>query len=736
MSLLLEVRADNVDGSGGLGGNSPTTTSWHDLSGNGNHGTLNNWPSPASYAEGWSNVNSATSPCRLVGSGSTGGSGENVSFGNINGGVFPDTGTLELWFTSSVFDGDTNHRNLLTTGSLSNSNNGIRIEQTTETGHNDLVVIIGDSGSLSADHLGLASAALNADLQLVVTWDKPNNRFSGYLNGQIVFSNTANTHWPDNFSLHLLIGYNANRCWQGSVRICRIYDAILTDAQVMTNWVADAHPIKTATVGTTATYTPPVVSGDTWSTTDPAWSNSGGTFSYTGIYEDGGTIREVSFVSGNGYGTLNLVLVTWRNLTNSSWTRYGSNPIVPANCSAPWTKAEQKISGTYYSLYQNDGDLLDEILLYKSTDLQTWTADAGSPALTTSAGTWKDHFLVHPNVVKDGSTYRCFYTGKDSGGTESIGLATSSDHISWSDYASNPVITGGYTIPGAWMVGSEIYLLATTRGQLLYLFTSSDGGHTFTNQGVVLTITSGEWDYDSGDGLFQDPFIVTNPVAGNYELWYTGKSGIHQEVGCALSLDGFVWFKFAASVLAKTTNAYEDKQVGDPGPIFVENYIYLLYSGIATTSAASGGSLATVQSDTTGVYLGITQTCYASGNTTYASSPNGLSDTGITATPASGSATVLPTTYTPGGTGTLASLTVGGVNGTSVSFSLPGFTAGADYSVRVDGSALGTYTADGSGVLSFSYSAWTNGSTNVITVSSSGASVPVFVHHYRQQGIA
>lgn len=43
MALLLEVRADNVDGSGGFGSNATLTTTWADLAGS-NDGTLNNWP--------------------------------------------------------------------------------------------------------------------------------------------------------------------------------------------------------------------------------------------------------------------------------------------------------------------------------------------------------------------------------------------------------------------------------------------------------------------------------------------------------------------------------------------------------------------------------------------------------------------------------------------------------------------------------------------------------------------
>ena len=49
--------------------------------------------------------------------------------------------------------------------------------------------------------------------------------------------------------------------------------------------------------------------------------------------------------------------------------------------------------------------------------------------------------MLAPNVIKDGSTYKMWYTGKSSAGPYQIGYATSSDGIAWTKHGANPIIT-------------------------------------------------------------------------------------------------------------------------------------------------------------------------------------------------------------------------------------------------------------------------------------------------------
>ncbi len=714
MTLLFECRADNVNGSGGKGGNTPISTTWHDLSGNGLNGTLTSFPTNAAYVNsvfqtGWSNVGSAASPYSLCGLGHS--TSQYALFPNINGGVFPATGTLEIWYNAYSQDSGSS-RNLATTGALTSSNNAIRFEQGTGP---VLFVVIGGAGGPAVVSLTGDAIKNFADTQLVVTWNTGTNKFQVWVNGVQVLTNQACSTWPTNLSLTLLCGYHTTRAWDGSVRIARVYDVERTAAQIVASYLADAHPVVASTVGTMASYTLPTVNSDTWTTTNPAWSISGSTATFTGIFEDGGTIVSVPFVSGNGYGTLNVLSVCHRNF--AALASYGGNPIIDFGStnafSTPWTATLNASGGNYFSLVQ-DGSSSPQY-----NDLRLWTSPfAGSTALKSwsdtgvafshSAATWEDKNLLHPNVLwyPAGNEWVGFYFAETSVGANAVGYATSPDSTTWTKYGSNPILSG-YTTPAAYMVGSNIYLSvskvssgdgAGPANMELFISTTGPTG-TWVDNGPVLISYPGDW--DAGLGML-DSFMATNPISGTYEFFYTVVTGGGiQQIGAALTMDGYVFFKYSAAIVAIAM-----QQAGDPCGLTWENYFYLLYD---LTPTASGAYLATLQSATTGLYLNINATCYPDGNLAYLASPNGFTDTNATAVPASGTATVEPTVYAAPN----ASLSVVGTNGVSISFVLPGFTIGHVYAVKKNGSLLSNVTADGSGHLNFSNSVW--GGSDTIT---------------------
>jgi hypothetical protein len=611
VAKIVELRADNVDGSHGLGGNSPIATTWHDLSGSGHNGALTNWPTNASNpiynVDGWSNVNSAATPVALFAFTPTPTAGsEYVDIGNL--GSFPSTGSLEIWFTQAVFDPGVNHRNLFSTNRGDTTNNAIRLEQVNSPA-NELDCVVGDGAVLSDNLFGTASNVLNVDMQLVVTWNTSTNTFVGYLNGLQVFSNTV-THWPTSMpDVALFDGWGTTRKWWGSIRIFRMYNTVLAAGDVMTNYLADAHVQLSGQVGVQTSYSPPLLAGDSYTADDLRWAKSGNTFTFTPAFNDGGRVEVVPFLSAN-YGRLNVVWICQRDF--SGLARYSGNPVTPAPDSGPWTKAEQIIAGTYYSLFQ-EGSPYNHIILYTSPDLKAWTISGSSPALTHVAGTWEDNFLVHPNVVKDGSTYRCFYEGMTAASSPAIGLATSTDQLTWTKYGGNPVVSL-YETPGAWKIANVIYMLAAPSGhatQYLVLFTSTDGGQTWTNQGNVMTAVSGDWDISATGTL--DPFVYVNTFSNTYELCYTALKSAgwavsqeKQRIGHALSMDGYTWFKNAAAMwqtAGQGTTTYDDGYVGDPCINIINNTFYLLYSGITFANANGGGALATMAGESNSVWL-------------------------------------------------------------------------------------------------------------------------------------
>lgn len=75
----------------------------------------------------------------------------------------------------------------------------------------------------------------------------------------------------------------------------------------------------------------------------------------------------------------------------------------------------------------------------------TWTEYASNPVLTKGAGgSWESAGVKDPRLVWDGTQYVMFYSGYDGATVFQIGRATSSTLTgSWTKYASNPVIAVG-----------------------------------------------------------------------------------------------------------------------------------------------------------------------------------------------------------------------------------------------------------------------------------------------------
>lgn len=114
--------------------------------------------------------------------------------------------------------------------------------------------------------------------------------------------------------------------------------------------------------------------------------------------------------------------------------------------------------GTYYMYYFGTTTTgyeggLKTMNLATSTDLVTWTRDAGNPIIAPAGQGWRRDAIWHPHIVKEGGTYYLFFNASgavDGHDEETIGYATSTDLRTWTvDDANSPVLVGSRT-PGAW----------------------------------------------------------------------------------------------------------------------------------------------------------------------------------------------------------------------------------------------------------------------------------------------
>lgn len=121
-----------------------------------------------------------------------------------------------------------------------------------------------------------------------------------------------------------------------------------------------------------------------------------------------------------------------------------------------------KEGATFYMIFRGrPGSVAgasDATGLATSTDGITWTKSASNPVLYPSPGEWDALGAESWGVIKVGSTYYDFYEA-GSGLTRSIGIATSTDLVNWTKDVNNPILTGGRFCPFAFKYGDLYYLI-------------------------------------------------------------------------------------------------------------------------------------------------------------------------------------------------------------------------------------------------------------------------------------
>jgi predicted GH43/DUF377 family glycosyl hydrolase len=154
------------------------------------------------------------------------------------------------------------------------------------------------------------------------------------------------------------------------------------------------------------------------------------------------------------------------------WKKYASNPLWGCGASGTWdyrvvrTDGLVVDSGIYYIYYTGGANSYsnEKIGVATSTDGVTWTKSAYNPIIGPgSAGTWESKWAIQPKVTKKDDTFYMIYDGNNNS-KSGIGLATSSDGINFTKYASNPIIDNA----------SPIWLMVDS-GQFIMFYSDANG---------------------------------------------------------------------------------------------------------------------------------------------------------------------------------------------------------------------------------------------------------------------
>lgn len=168
----------------------------------------------------------------------------------------------------------------------------------------------------------------------------------------------------------------------------------------------------------------------------------------------------------------------------------------------------------------------------------TWSRYASNPVLTVGAGgTWDDVQVHAPSVVWDGTQW-VMYAGGYDGANYRIGRWTSADLITWTPYGSNPVLDLGA------------------------------GG-----------------DFDDA-GLLAPKVYFDSTATPKWKMWYVAvKSGGKVTTGYAYSSNGTSWTKAGKVVDVGGSGTFYDEASAFNAPFVSGSTVYLFGAGQANPSA-------------------------------------------------------------------------------------------------------------------------------------------------------
>lgn len=257
-----------------------------------------------------------------------------------------------------------------------------------------------------------------------------------------------------------------------------------------------------------------------------------------------------------------------------NWTRAnGGNPVMTGDVGtfdahgvfAPDVIYDASDASAPYKMwYAGVGDVFGAIGYATSSDGITWTKHSGPVLDHGQPGSADSFAALDPSVMKDGQTWKMWYTGDDSN-RKRIAYATSQDGITWTkggrvispeDSSVSANLAEGAFSPTVWkdssggynmVLAGRKFVSGTTYQTKLINASSSDGiswnvGSIALNQGG----TSSKFDYSN----LNSPFVL--PDGNGFKLWYSGNSidangNFHTRIGLATSSNGNSWGKVNGS---------------------------------------------------------------------------------------------------------------------------------------------------------------------------------------------
>jgi len=193
---------------------------------------------------------------------------------------------------------------------------------------------------------------------------------------------------------------------------------------------------------------------------NPLYQSSGSSWNFAGIgdpcvlYDADAGLYKMWTSAGGTVPPSTDVIVRTQYLTSADgvhWTEHENPVLFEGSGAQDWDRGGVETvtvlhDGQQYWLWyagyerRENPPVTMKIGVATSSDGISWQKAAENPVIDKGAsGEWNESFVESPTVVKVGSMFYMWYTGVDSQMHFRIGMATSSDGVHWTDEPGNPV---------------------------------------------------------------------------------------------------------------------------------------------------------------------------------------------------------------------------------------------------------------------------------------------------------
>ncbi|MBK7379050.1 MAG: hypothetical protein IPJ03_08595 [Ignavibacteriales bacterium] len=259
------------------------------------------------------------------------------------------------------------------------------------------------------------------------------------------------------------------------------------------------------------------------------------------------------------------------------------------------TILESITAQVYLTLYPT-GNGTGSIYIYVTwaTSGSGWFDHPANPLLTKIGNSYDLYGVGHSYVLKDDENYKMYYSSLSDNSVTYIYLATSPDGLNWTRYSDMPILYPGN--PGSWDQGrcSAGPVIKENGNYKMYYqsFYDVDGlwaiGLATSSDGISWTkyptpvLVGGSWD------IRLRPSELLK-IGDEYLLYYTGFSYSYDgEIGLATSTDGIVWTKYFANPIMVPDKAWENGSIGFPSILYDNGTYNMVYQSYLPENTGFG----------------------------------------------------------------------------------------------------------------------------------------------------